>query len=260
MCFDHDARPPDLPLELRVPPLAGGAAAELLELTSADGARFSAALAGADRAGGLAVAIIPDVRGLHPFYVELAERFAQAGHPAVAIDPFGRTAGLGLRGEDFDYAPHRQQTRPEQIQADAGAALATARERTGASHSVIVGFCFGGMQSLLAATIAELALDGVVAFYAALDPARLGPSSPLEHAGDVRCPVLGLFGGADHAIPVEQVEELDRRLDASGKPHEIVVYPGAPHSFFDRRQDEHAAASEDAWRRMLAFLDGLATA
>ena len=86
MCFAPDARPPDLPADLALPPLGGGAAAELLELTSADGARFSAALASSGRAGGAGVVVLPDIRGLSPFYVELAERFADAGHHAIALD------------------------------------------------------------------------------------------------------------------------------------------------------------------------------
>jgi carboxymethylenebutenolidase len=66
--------------------------------------------------------------------------------------------------------------------------------------------------------------------------------------------VLGLFGGADEAIPAEQIEEFDSALSASGTGHEIHVYPGAPHSFFDRKQEEFAMESEDAWRRILGFL------
>ncbi|HEX6621240.1 MAG TPA: dienelactone hydrolase family protein, partial [Solirubrobacteraceae bacterium] len=92
MCFAFDAHPPDLPSDLALPTLAGGAAAEALELTSADGTRFSTALAEAPEAtGGPGVVILPDVRGLYRFYVELAERFAQAGHHAIALDYFGRT-------------------------------------------------------------------------------------------------------------------------------------------------------------------------
>jgi carboxymethylenebutenolidase len=257
MCFDFDARPPELPPDLRLPPLAGGAAAELLELTSADGTRLSAALADPGRADAVGVAIIPDVRGLYPFYVELAERFADAGHPAIAIDPFGRTAGLGPRDERFEYMPHVRAVDAEQLQADLGAALAALRERTGARATATVGFCFGGRHSLLAAASPELALDGAVAFYAALDPERLGSSSPLAHAAEIRCPVLGLFGGSDRTIPPDQVQELDRRLGEGGVPHEIVVYPGAPHSFFDRAYDEYADASEDSWRRVLSFLGAL---
>ena len=88
--------------------------------------------------------IFPDVRGLYPFYIELAERFAQAGYHAIAIDYFGRTAGLGPRDEDFEYMPHVQQLRVPQVQEDAAAALAALRERAGAERFATVGFCLGG--------------------------------------------------------------------------------------------------------------------
>jgi carboxymethylenebutenolidase len=103
MCFDFDSRPPELPRDLALPPIAGGAGAEILTLRSADGTEFSAALAEAPDDAGLGVVILPDVRGLYPFYIELAERFTQAGHAAIAIDYYGRTAGLGPRDDDFDY-------------------------------------------------------------------------------------------------------------------------------------------------------------
>ena len=252
MCFAYDALPPDLPPG--VPRMAGGAPAEALELTSADGTRFSAALAEAPSpGGGPAVVILPDVRGLYRFYVALAERFAEAGHHAIAFDYFGRTAGAGERDEDFDYMPHVMKTRVEQVQADAAAAIAALRERTGAERLAAVGFCFGGLHAFLAGMSPELALDRTVGFYGILDGAQGRLPSVLERAGEMRCPVLGLFGGADEAIPVASVRDLDARLDGV-VDHEIVVYDGAPHSFFDRRADEHAEASADAWRRVLAFL------
>jgi carboxymethylenebutenolidase len=254
MCFDFDARPPDLPADLALAPLAGGAGAEMLELTSADGTRFSAALAEAPDASEPGVVILPDVRGLYRFYVELAERFAQAGHHAIAIDYFGRTAGTGERDDDFEYMPHVQETRVERVQLDIAAALGALNERTGVRAAVTVGFCFGGAQSFAAATSADLDLAAAVGFYGRLVPAREGAPAPLEHAADTRCPVLGLFGGADESIPPDQVQAFDRGLDESGVEHEIATYPGAPHSFFDRAQAEHAAASEDAWRRVLGFL------
>src|ERR687888_1590233 len=150
MCFDYDSRPPDLPADRVLPAMAGGAAAELLELTSADGTRFSAALAEAPESSATGVVILPDVRGLYRFYVELAERFAQAGHSAIAIDYFGRTAGTGERDNEWDYMPHVIQTRVAQVQADAGAAVQALRERTGVSAAATVGFCFGGSQSFTA--------------------------------------------------------------------------------------------------------------
>jgi carboxymethylenebutenolidase len=253
MCFDLDSRPPALPAELVRAPIAGGAGAELLALTSADGTRFSAALAASSAPTGRGIVILPDVRGLYRFYVELAERFAEAGHHAIAIDYFGRTAGVGERGEDFDYMPHVAQTTVEGIQADTAAAMAALRERTGVGPIAAVGFCFGGRQAFLAGTNAELGLDRVIGFYGSLG-ARPGMASPKDEAVKMGVPVLALFGGGDEHIPPADIEEFDRNLDVAGVEHEIVVYPGAPHSFFDRKYDEWAEACEDAWRRTLGFL------
>jgi carboxymethylenebutenolidase len=252
MCFEFDAVPPDLPSD--VPRVAGGAAAEVLELQSADGTRFSAAFAGAAESRGPAVVIYPDVRGLYPFYIQLAERFAEAGYHAVVVDYFGRTAGLGPRGEDFEYTEHIPQTRSSQIQADTRAALDVVVERTGEQRAVSVGFCFGGGESFLATTNADLGLEGAVGFYPGLVRARWGLEGPMERAADMRGPLLGLFGGADQGITPDQIDEFSSRLNEAGVEYDFHVYPDATHSFFDRRQEEFAEASEDAWRRVLAFL------
>jgi carboxymethylenebutenolidase len=254
MCFAFDARPPALPADLELAPIAGGAGAELLELTSSDGTRFSAALAESPASRGAGVVILPDVRGLYPFYLELAERFAQAGHPAIAIDYFGRTAGLGPRDEEFEYTPHVQQLTPAGVQADTTAAIEALRKRTGVRAVATVGFCLGGFESFLAgADLPQLAV--AVGFYGVLDGSRFNVAGPLDRAAEIHCPVLGLFGGADRAIPIEQVEQFDAKLTEAAIEHEIHIYPGAPHSFFDRRYDEYAEACADAWRRMLGFLE-----
>src|SRR3954470_8321063 len=89
MCHDHDSRPP-------APPRSGDVAERgTLSLTSADGTEFSAAFAAPATAAGAGVVVLPDIRGLHPYYVALTERFAEAGLPAVAFDWFGRTAEIG---------------------------------------------------------------------------------------------------------------------------------------------------------------------
>jgi carboxymethylenebutenolidase len=125
--------------------------------------------------------------------------------------------------------------------------------------AVTVGFCFGGRQSLLAGTSSELGVDAVVSFYGSLGAGRFPHAAPLDHAHEIRCPVLGLYGGADAGIPVEQVRELESRLAEAGVAHEIVIYPGAPHSFFDRSFEEHAEACADAWRRVLGFMRRIGT-
>jgi carboxymethylenebutenolidase len=256
MCFDYDSRPPDLPADLVCRPISGGAAAEQLTLESADGTPFSVALAQAAEGGEPGVVIVPDVRGLYPFYVELAERFAEAGHHAIAFDMYGRTAGLGPRDDAFDYGPHREQVELDRALEDVEAAAAELRRRTGVQSVVTVGFCFGGALSFIAGTRPDLDLTGVIGLYGALDPSRFDGRGVLTQAREMRRPVLGLFGGADQAIPQEQVEEFESALADAGVEHEIHLYPGAPHSFFDKKYDEFADESEDAWRRILGFLSG----
>src|SRR5881409_2892018 len=121
MCYGSNARPP-------LPPIAGGAGAAAstteIVLTAADGNSFAAFSAVTDRPDAPGMVILPDIRGLHPFYQDLAVRFGEAGVHAVAFDYFGRTAGIGSRGDDFDHMPHVQQTKPDTIAADAAAAVA----------------------------------------------------------------------------------------------------------------------------------------
>jgi carboxymethylenebutenolidase len=260
MCFAADALPPRIPEDRVIPALAGGAAAERLTLESADGTPFIVALAECpDPVGGPAVIILPDVRGLYSFYVDLAERFVTAGYHALAIDYFGRTAGVEERDDEFDFMPHVMQTTPARVQADIAAARDALAERTGATSFVTLGFCFGGAQSDLAGTNPDLGLDAVIAFYGMLSPERAGLDSPdfpapLRSADKIVTPVLALYGGADPLIPPEDIEAFEAALTGNGVLHEIHSYAGAPHSFFDRSFDEHADASADAWLRVLDFL------
>jgi carboxymethylenebutenolidase len=260
MCFEFDALPPQVPSDRVIPALAGGATAERVTLTSADGTSFGAAFAECpEPVGGPAVIVLPDVRGLYRFYIDLAERFVTAGYHAIAIDPFGRTAGVEERDDSFEYWPHVMATTPAQVQADIAAARDFVAGRTGATSFVTVGFCWGGAESDLAGTNAELGLDAVISFYGTLNPGRRGMTdpnfpSPITHMDAIRTPVLALFGGADEGIPQEDIDAFAAALSANAVPHEIHTYEGAPHSFFDRSFDEHAEASADAWRKVLDFL------
>ena len=143
MCFDADSRPP-------LAPIRGAAIdSEDLTLASADGAKFAAIGARAEQPSGAGVVIIPDVRGLHPYYEELTLRFAEAGVDAVALDLFARTAGAERRDADFAYEEHVVQTRPETVDADVAAAVTYLRTPAGGNPERIytLGFCFGGRVS-----------------------------------------------------------------------------------------------------------------
>lgn len=250
MCFDRDALPPD---PARTGMLAGS---EATVLVADDGNRYAATAARTREPASAGVVIIPDVRGLHRYYERLAEHFADAGVHAVAIDPYGRTAGAEHRDDDFDYAPHRAAARDEGIRADVRAAAETLREG-GATRVLSMGFCFGGRASLMQASRERI--DGVIAFYGPPAQRQEGGLSPLDEAqsGLVRAPVLGLYGGADRGIPVEDVEAYDRALEEAGVEHRVVVYPDAPHSFFDRTMSEHAEICRDAWAAVLGFIDSV---
>jgi carboxymethylenebutenolidase len=250
MCFELDSLPPI--------PVVSGAAVDHrdLELEAGDGARFAAFAALPDEPSGAGVVILPDVRGLYRFYEELALRFAERGIAAVAIDYFGRTAGVGKRGDDFPYRDHMAQTTPAGVQADVRAAAEYLRSpEAGSTKSVFtVGFCFGGRHSWLAAAGGH-GLAGAIGFYGRPGTGADGSPGPAQRAAELEAPILGLMGGADQAIPASDVADFERALDAAGVEHELVTYEGAPHSFFDRRQEEHAEASEDAWRRVLEFIN-----
>jgi carboxymethylenebutenolidase len=245
MCFDSTARPP-------IPSIAGGAfAAEDLTLTAADGASFAAVAVRATRPTGAGVVILPDIRGLHAYYEDLALRCAEHGYDAVALDYFGRTAGVGKRGDDFDWQTHIPRTRATSISADVAAAVAYLRTPAGGQPRAIftIGFCFGGSASWVQAA------NGLIGFYGRpLGPTRDGSPAPIERVGQFACPVLALFGGADQGIPESAVRQFEGALAEAGVEHEVVIYPGAPHSFFDRHFAAHADASDDAWRRIQAFI------
>jgi len=255
MCYPFDAQPPEAP----------GAQADIQEqdlvLQSADGTKFAAFAARPGQTTGQGIVVLPDIRGLFGFYEELARGFARQGISAVAIDYFGRTAGVSKRDADFPWGEHIPQTKMDQITADTGAAVALLRSPEGGACTDIftVGFCFGGAASWLQAAGGH-GLAGVIGFYGRPGPGRDGAPGPAARAAEFTCPVLALMGGADQGIPPEQVAELRTALETAGVPHEVIVYDGAPHSFFDRAYKEFEDASKDAWQRVLAFINAHAKA
>src|SRR5262249_50903180 len=137
-------------------------------LTAGDGTRFSAYYAVPSQDNGTQIIILPDVRGLHPFYKELALRFAETGVRALAIDYFGRTEGTGSREEGFDYQPHVQQMEYRHVLSDVQAAWQYLDSQGKPGRPTFeVGFCRGGSLALLLGT-EDLKWAGIIAFYAGL--------------------------------------------------------------------------------------------
>jgi len=252
MCFDLDSRPP-------IAPIAGGAldASELI-LGAADGTRFRAFRARATTPSGAGIVILPDVRGLHPFYEELALRFAENGVDALAIDYFGRTAGVGARGDGFEFMPHVEQVTWPTVSDDIRAAARHLRtdDEQRVKTLFTTGFCFGGRLAYLTATLG-LDLAGSIGFYGIpVGPGRGGTPAPADVTDQMTNPILGIWGGADGATSAADVATFDASLSRAEVEHRFVTYDGAPHSFFDRKAVQFADASRQAWEETLTFVRG----
>jgi carboxymethylenebutenolidase len=240
MCFDLDSEPP-------IARISGAAVShDDLTLASEDGNHFAAFRALPEGAPGAGVVILPDVRGLYRFYEELALRFAERGIAAVAFDYFGRTAGVSRRPADWDYWPLVEQLTLHEVMEDTGTCI---RQLLALDCTSLftVGFCMGGSYSWVSSAFHD-ELAGGVGFYGR-------PSRALPLVGEMRAPILALQGGADQAISHEDNLEFEHALREAGKEYELIEYEGAPHSFFDRKQEEFQEASDDAWRRTLEFVE-----
>ena len=252
MCFDLDSRPP-------IAPITGGALdSETLVLTAADRNRFLAFRARPTEPTGAGIVILPDVRGLHPYYEELALRLAETGVDALAIDYFGRTFGPGRQPDDFDYRPHVERTSWPEIQLDVRAAAEHLRmaDESRVEALFTLGFCFGGRLAFLTATLG-LDLAGSIGFYGIpVGETRAGTPAPADVASDIGNPILALFGAADSAIPPASIATFDEALTKAAVEHRFVSYDGAPHSFFDRKAEQFADASQAAWEETLTFVRG----
>ncbi len=231
MCYDDNARPP-------LPPGENGSAyGEDIILTAADGNRFAAYSTVPANPKAAQVLIYPDVRGLHQFYKELALRFAEVGFTALALDYFGRTAGISSRDESFEYMPHVMQLQLTTFFQDVTAALDHLRSGEGAARSTFtLGFCMGGTLSFLTGTNQDFDLAGVIGFYAGMSRKFGGANKTLlEEAA-----TLSTLHSVSLEVMIQislrkMIQEFDEGLDRAGVAHEVVIYPGAPHSFFDRR-------------------------
>ena len=170
MCFDHDSHPP-------IAPMAGAAIeSRSLELAAADGNRLAAFAADAPAPIGAGIVVLPDVRGLHPYYHELALRFAESGVDAIAFDYFGRTAQTPDRGEGFEYPPHVAELTWDGVRADVAAAVESIRQARAPRALFTIGFCMGGRLSFDLGSLPELRLAGVIGFYGPV----IGPGRALS--------------------------------------------------------------------------------
>jgi carboxymethylenebutenolidase len=211
----------------------------------------------AGRTGLPVVLVVHEVFGVHEYIADTARRFARAGFLAIAPELYARQGDPGSYGELARLQAEIVSKVPDaQVMADLDGALKWAAANGGdAGKAGITGFCWGGRIVWLYAAHAPVRAG--VAWYGRLagTPGELTPRHPIDVAGSLRAPVLGLYGGDDPGIPLDTVDKMKARL-AQGSPaaqaSRFVIYPEAPHAFHaDYRPSYRQGPAEDGWKRAL---------
>lgn len=236
-----------------------GLITETVQLSPAD-AQIPAYLARPAADGAYPVVIVvSEVFGIHEYIRDVCRRLAQLGYVALAPDFFARAGDpSGLT----DFAEIRKivaTATDDQVMGDVSAAMAflSAQPYARTEAAAITGFCWGGNITWQASQKLNLFKAGV-AWYGRLarpaDAPADGRQWPVDLAGQISAPVLGLYAGQDQGIPLEHVEQMRAALAAAGKTDsQIIVYPQSQHGFHaDYRSAYDAAAAKDGWARMLA--------
>jgi carboxymethylenebutenolidase len=196
-----------------------------------------------------------EVFGVHEWVKDICRRLAKAGYVALAPDLFVR-AGDPSKTTDMKVVMDIVKAQPEpQVLGDTAAALKFLRAQpyTDMKRLGATGFCWGGGATWRdCGTFPEFKAG--VAWYGPLKAGPYPRTPPLDAVKDLKAPVLGLYGGQDKGIPAADIEAMREAAKAAGKQVEIIVYPDAQHGFLaDYRPSYNQAASEDGWKRMLAF-------
>ena len=201
------------------------------------------------------VLVNSEVFGVHEWVKDVCRRLAKAGYVALAPDLFVR-AGDPSKTVDMQAVMAIVRATPEaQVTGDTTAALnfLKAQPYADMKRLGVTGFCWGGGKTWLDCERFGEFKAGV-AWYGPLKAGPYPRTPPIDLVKDLKCPVLGLYGGQDKGIPQADIDAMRAAVKAAGKKAEIVVYPDAQHGFLaDYRPSYNAAASQDAWKKMLAF-------
>lgn len=202
------------------------------------------------------VLVVQEIFGVHEHIKDVCRRFAKLGYCAIAPELFARQGDMSKVTTLDEARAVAGKVPDQQVLSDLDAVGQWAKGNRGDTARLgITGFCYGGRVVWLYAGHSR-ALKAGVAWYgvitATTNPMR--PKHPIDLVGELKAPVLGLYGGGDTGIPVSDVDKMRDVLKAAGKPSEIVLYDGAPHGFHaDYRPSYRADAAKDGWQRCLAW-------
>ncbi len=207
------------------------------------------------------ILVVQEIFGVHEYIKDVCRRLAKLGYQAIAPEMYARqgdptqyTAIPDILANVVSKVPDRQ------VMADLDACVAWAAAHGGDTARLgITGFCWGGRITWLYAAHNPKVKAGV-AWYGRLVSTvnDMTPTHPIDVAGKLNAPVLGLYGGADAGIPNDTVEKMRAALAASAnaasKASAIHLYPEGPHAFHaDYRPTYRKELADDGWKRMQAW-------
>ena len=204
------------------------------------------------------VLVVQEIFGVHEHIKDVCRRFAKEGYLAIAVELYARQGDVSKMTDFKEILTKVVSKVPDaQVMSDLDAAVAWA-QKSGEGDPKrlgVTGFCWGGRIVWLYAAHSATLRAGV-AWYGRLagETNDLQPRYPIDVAGKLLAPVLGLYGGRDQGIPAQDVEKMRTALAAANDPSTIVVFPEAEHGFnADYRPSYNAQAAKEAWGRCLAW-------
>ncbi len=204
------------------------------------------------------ILVIEEIFGVHHYIQDICRRLARLGYLAVAPELYWRFPDLGKLTSSAEIMSQVVSKTPDaEVMRDLDGAAGWAAAHSGDEQRLaVIGFCRGGRDVWLYAAHAP-DLKAAVAWYGPLGgkTSPIQPQTALDVAGEIRCPLLGLYAGQDPSSPPAEIREAEAKARAAGRTVEIIVYPDAPHGFHaDYRPSYRKADAEDGWTRMLAWL------
>ncbi|PYT23122.1 MAG: carboxymethylenebutenolidase [Acidobacteria bacterium] len=201
------------------------------------------------------VLVVQEIFGVHEHIKDICRRFAKIGYIAVAPELYARQGDVSKMSNIQDIISKVVSKVPDaQVMSDLDAAADWAGKsgKGDVGRLGITGFCWGGRIVWLYAAHSSKLKAGVAWYGRLMGPkSELQPLHPIDVAGSLKAPVLGLYGGKDQGIPLDTIEQMRAALKAAGNPSEIIVYPEAGHGFnADYRPSYNKEAAEDGWRRL----------